>query len=142
RDGCDILYLIAHGILHQDEPYIWLEDAAGEVAVVPGSELVAHIQELHERPRLVVLASCQSAGTGTSMDDRALVALGPRLAEAGIPAVIAMQGTISIHTTGQFMAAFFTELQRDGQIDRAIGVARRMVRQEPDWWMPVLFMRL
>ncbi|MBC8076970.1 MAG: hypothetical protein H7Y32_12910 [Chloroflexales bacterium] len=42
----------------------------------------------------------------------------------------------------EFMAAFFKELARDGQIDWAVAVARGAVRDAPDWWMPVLFMRL
>jgi hypothetical protein len=40
------------------------------------------------------------------------------------------------------MPVFFRELQRDGQIDRAMAVARGAVRQRTDSWMPVLFMRL
>jgi len=37
---------------------------------------------------------------------------------------------------------FFRELLRDGQIDRAVAVARSAVSDRPDFWMPVLFMRL
>jgi hypothetical protein len=42
----------------------------------------------------------------------------------------------------RFMPAFFRELQRDGQLDRAVAVARGAVRDRADWYMPVLFMRL
>jgi hypothetical protein len=95
---------------------------------------------------LVILLSCQSAGTGdvepAPPDGGALAALGPRLAEAGVPAVIAMQGNISMETASTFMATFFQELRRDRQVDRAVSVARGAVRDRPDWWMPVLFMRL
>jgi hypothetical protein len=56
--------------------------------------------------------------------------------------VLAMQGRISFQTIDQFLPAFFQELQRDGQIDRAMAVARSHVRDRPDWWMPVLFMRI
>jgi hypothetical protein len=35
-----------------------------------------------------------------------------------------MQGNITMHTVAQFMPVFFQELQRDGQIDRALAVAR------------------
>jgi hypothetical protein len=123
-----------------------LEDEAGKVDVVAGKELVTRIREMRQRPRLVVLASCQSAGQGdseTRSDDRgALAALGPRLAEAGIPAVLAMQGNVTMQTVAEFMPVFFRELQRDGQIDRAVSVARGAVRERPDWWVPVLFMRL
>jgi hypothetical protein len=146
RDGYDILYLVAHGSLVQDESWLWLEDSQGSIARVSGSELVARIRELQQRPRLVVLAACQSAGTGQeprSADAAgALAALGPRLAEAGIPAVLAMQGNITMATIARFMPVFFQELQRDGQIDRAVAVARGAVRDRDDFWMPALFMRL
>jgi hypothetical protein len=145
RDEYDILYLVAHGAIIRSKPYLWLEDDEGAAAVTPGKELITRIKELQQRPRLIVLASCQSAGSGQEMqsnDGGALAGLGPRLAEAGIPALLAMQGNIRMKTVEQFMPCFFSELQRDGQIDRALAVARREVAQEPDWWMPVLFMRL
>ena len=135
----DILYLIAHGAVVKGEPYLWLEDEAGKVARISGADLVARIKELEQRPRLIILASCESAGDGTG---NALSALGPRLAEAGIPAVLAMQGKVSIDMLAEFMPLFFQELQKDGQVDRALAVARGAVRQHPDYWMPVLFMRL
>jgi hypothetical protein len=40
------------------------------------------------------------------------------------------------------MPVFFGELLKDGQIDRAFAVARGKVRQQPDSWMPALFLRL
>jgi hypothetical protein len=140
RDGADILYLVCHGVLYKGEPMLWLEDEKGQIARTLGAELVSRLRELRQRPRLIVLASCQSAGTGTDPD--ALLALGPRLAEAGVPAVLAMQGQISMETNAAFMPAFFRELARDGQIDRAMAVARGEVRGRPDSWMPVLIMRL
>lgn len=145
REGCDILYLVCHGAVLQGEPWLWLEDDTGMTHRVAGSELVAALRELQQCPRLVVLASCQSAGSGAEArtnDAGALAALGPRLAEAGVPAVVAMQGNVTMQTVARFMPVFFQELQRDGQIDRAMAVARGAVRERPDWWMPVLFMRL
>ncbi|NJK79693.1 MAG: CHAT domain-containing protein [Chloroflexaceae bacterium] len=145
RDGYDILYLAAHGALVNNEPYLWMENEAGLAAVIPASELVTRIRELRQPPRLIVLASCQSAGTGNDYGpsrNEALLALGPQLAGAGVPAVVAMQGNIAVKTVDQFLPAFFAELQRDGQIDRAMAAARGAIRTENDWWMPVLFMRL
>jgi hypothetical protein len=139
QEEYDILYLVCHGALVKEEPWLWLEDDQGKVARTSGQELVTRLKELTQRPRLVVLASCQSAGKSAG---DALSALGPSLAEAGIPAVIAMQGNISMETVAEFMPVFFEELQRDGQIDRALAVARGAVRQKPDFWMPALFMRL
>jgi hypothetical protein len=53
-----------------------------------------------------------------------------------------MHGDVTIATVAQFMPVFFRELQRDGQIDRAVAVARAAVRERGDWYVPVLFMRL
>ncbi len=135
----DILYLAAHGLLRKGEAWILLETDTGEVARVAGRDLVTRLKELPSRPRLIVLASCQSAGAGQA---DSLSALGPQLAEAGIPAVLAMQGNISLAMVTRFMPKFFEELNVDGQIDRALAVARGTVRDLPDYWMPALFTRL
>jgi hypothetical protein len=114
---------------------------------VSGEDLVERIRNLYAnlRPVLIVLASCQSAGTGpvrTADAQGALAALGPRLAQAGIPAVLAMQGDVLMDTVADFMPAFFEELVKEGKVDRAMAVARGKVSAKDDWWMPVLFLRL
>ena len=149
RKGCDILYLICHGSLTaRGEPQLYLENEAenGRTKAVSGEDFVRGIQNLQERPRLIVLASCQSAGQGGD-NDTFLAALGPRLAEAGVPAIIAMRGNISMETASKFMPAFFEALNGDqspcaGQIDHAMTVARLKVRERPDFWIPMLFLRL
>jgi hypothetical protein len=145
RDGCDLLYVVCHGKVVEGESWLWLEDEAGETHLVAGKDLIERVRELRNAPVLVVLASCQSAGSGddaSTADGGALARLGPALAEAGVPAVLAMQGDVTIATMARFMPAFFRELQRDGQIDRAVAVARGAVRERDDWYVPVLFMRL
>jgi hypothetical protein len=141
----DILYLICHGHFVKGETWLWLEDADGSVAHVSGSSLIVRLKELAQRPRLVILAACQTArmdAEARSTDNGALAALGPRLAEAGVPAVLAMQDNVSMQTMTDFMLVFFRELQRDGHIDRAVTLARGAVRDRHDAWMPVLYMRL
>ncbi len=152
-----ILYLVAHGGMIEGTPYLWLEKPDGTADVVEAGRLVTILRDLGDkRPQLIVLASCQSASSGdhptvnaTNPDpnsdldkDNPLLALGPQLAQAGIPAVLAMQGKITIHTVESFMPTFFRQLQQDGQIDRAVAEARGVVRTHGDWWMPVLFMRV
>ena len=134
--GFDILYLVCHGSLRGAEPYLWLEDESGRVRRVNARQLARWVEELERPPALVVLASCESAGRG---EGQALAALGPRLVEAGIPAVLGMQGEISVETIARFMPVFFAELVQDGQVHRAAAVARGQVRDRPDWWMPALF---
>lgn len=135
----DLLYLICHGAMVHGQPFVLLTGPDGKCQHVPGIKLVQGLQQLRQYPRLIVLQSCESAGTDTGS---ALAALGPRLAEIGIPAVIAMQSALTMRTAAEFMPAFFEELQRDGQIDRAMTVARARVRERPDAWCLTLFMRL
>ena len=139
--GYDIFYLVCHGQYVDGASWLFLEDEAGKVHRVRGEELARRIGDLLNSPRLVVLVSCQSAGDG---EGQAFTALGPLLAEAGVPAVVAMQGRISMQTTEAFMPAFFKELDTHGIIDRAVAVARGHVKGlgRLDYWMPVLYMRL
>lgn len=140
RNGVDILYLAAHGSAGAGgEPRIWLQADDGKAAIISAEDIAQRIKELQNQPRLIVLASCQSAGKGSG---DILQAFGPRLAYAGVPAVIAMQGNVSMDSVKKFMPVFFTELYKDGQIDRALAVARGTIRDAHDFWMPVLFMRL
>jgi hypothetical protein len=145
RRGYDVLYLVCHGYVVNDEPVLLLVDDDGRPAPMLASELVDRLRDLSRLPGLVFLASCQSAGAGAdrrSEDAGVLAALGPRLAEAGVPAVVAMQGNISMTTADSFGAAFFSSLDDDGLVDRAAAVARAALRERPDWWVPALFMRL
>jgi hypothetical protein len=140
REGPDILYLVCHGALVRGQsPWLFLQDEAGNTARVEGAALAERLRELPESLRLVVLASCESGGTA---DGSTQAALAPRLAEAGVTAVIAMQGKISMETAERAFPVFLSELAKDGQIDRALAVARGAVRERPDAWMPALYLRL
>ncbi|GDX04619.1 CHAT domain-containing protein [Buttiauxella sp. A111] len=140
-DGVDILYLVCHGVLSNGEGVLWLEDEQGNAARVSGEVFASALSGLEHPPTLVVLCSCQSAGNGMASRNT-LAAVGPVLARQGIPAVLAMQGNIMLSTAEKFLAAFFSQLRKHGEVDRAVAYARREVRQEPDWWMPVIFTRL
>jgi hypothetical protein len=141
--GYDILYLVCHGALVKGEPYVLLENEDGTGTMARGRELVVRVQDLRNRPTLVVLASCQSFGSDSRTDDEgALAALGPRLAEAGIPAIVAMQGNVGMTTASRFTRELFSELRKSGQVHRSAAMARGRVKDEPDWWSPVLFTRL
>lgn len=142
QDGCDILYLVAHGS-QGGTPLLFLENSEGQVDPLEVDTLLERLRgvERGKLPLLTVLISCESAGDPRQADP--LMALGPRLlSETGIPAVLAMHGQVSFSTMDVFVPVFFEELQRDGQIDRAIAVARARVLNSADWWMPVLFSRL
>lgn len=144
--GPDVLYMVCHGRVERGgQGAVLLEDADGRPAWVRGAELVQGIVDLEQRPRLCVLASCEGAGTGrdpSAADGGPLVALGPGLVEAGVPAVLAMQGLVRMRTVAEFMPVFFRELAVDGWVDRAVASARAVVVDPQEAWRPVLFMRL
>ncbi len=148
RRGVDILYLACHGAISRrgNVPALYLQNADGTTAVTRGAELAERLAELTDPPRLVFLASCESAGTESGMSSlgevTAQASLAPCLAEAGVAAIVAMQGKISMATVEKAVPVFFTELMKDGQIDRALAVARGRVRDRSDAWMPALYTRL
>jgi len=170
-EGFDVLYLACHGALitpakiggaedfrsgfGEDAditvdqgirtPVLYLErDATRQVAAVSGGRFARRLADLgRPLPRLVVLASCESAGlerdwTGQS----AQASLAPRLARAGVPALVAMQGRISMETANQFIQPLFSQLVEHGSIDQAVAAGRSKVRDRSDYWMPALFLRL
>ena len=137
----DVLYLVCHGRFVDGASTLFLEDEQGRTAPVAGEEFVTRLSEFIQLPRLVVLVSCESAGPETAVASGALAALGPLLAQAGVPAVLAMHGRVSMTTMARFLPVLFEEIQREGQIDRAVAVARGAVREAFDAWMPVLFLR-
>jgi len=147
REEVDILYLVCHGALVKGRtPVLYLQNADGSTRPVEGREVAETLEKLSKLPRLVVLASCESAGKEEvslgGENPTAEVSLAPLLAELGIPAIVAMQGKIGMETVAQAMPVFFRELLRDGQIDRAMAAARDRVRDRLDHWMPALFLRL
>jgi hypothetical protein len=138
REGCNLVYLVCHGAFFAGQSRLYLENETGDTVTASGVDLVREFRQLRQLPSLVVLASCQSGGSASA---GALAAVGPSLAALGVPAVLAMQERISVKTSDVFVETFFTELKRDGRLDRAAAVARTRVKAEPDFWVPVLFSR-
>lgn len=144
RAGHALLYLVCHGMLVEGEgrSYLWLEREDGGTDRVSGETLVQRIADLppERRPRLIVLAVCQSAGR----DDAGpvLAALGPQLARAGVGAVIGMQGLAPLALIERLMPRMFELLRNDGRIDRALALARADLPPGMSWWMPALYMRV
>ncbi len=149
-NGCDVLYLTCHGRLDRDEPLLFLVDEHNRAKVAWGRDLVKVVECWRIQPYLVILASCQSAGREDEarLDPfGALAALGPCLAVAGVPAVLAMQGNVSTETVKELLPEFFEQLlepANQGSVDLALAIARQRLylRKRPDYWMPVLFSRM
>jgi len=145
RAGVNVLYLVCHGSIEEERSQLYLEDEHGEVDKISGKAFARRIADVKRQPTIAFLGSCQSAGPGDEYlpsEAGPLSPMGPMLAEAGVAVVVAMQGNVTMTTTGRFMTRFFAELNRDGLADRAMAVARSGVSDRPDWWMPVLSSRL
>jgi hypothetical protein len=140
REPVDLLYLVCHGGYTADGPHLYLQKDDGTAAVVKGQDLAHGLADLSQQPRLMVMASCESAAP----DSASLPALAPMLAEAGVSAIVGMRGKITLETVKQIMPVFFRELLRDGQIDRAMAAARAaaVAQNRPDYWIPALYLRL
>jgi hypothetical protein len=70
--------------------------------------------------------------------------LGPKLVSIGVPAVVAMQDTVTTATARQFSGVFYKQLLKHGLVDLATNEARSslLTIKRPDAAVPVLFMRL
>ncbi|PDW05069.1 CHAT domain-containing protein [Candidatus Viridilinea mediisalina] len=143
RAGPSILYLIAHGTLLDDSSTcLYLEGSDGMAEPIRAERFTSMIAGLAVRPRLVVLASCQSAGPSDGLDS-GLIALGPQLAQVGVGAVLAMHDMVAVSTVTAGMPILFDELRRHGSVDRAMAAMRNVLATRGnDWWQPVLYLRL
>lgn len=148
-NGAHVLHLIAHGALSRHgRAVILLANRNNQVRHIYADEhaglLALHARDAAQRPdalRLVFLASCQSA---TADPTDAFRAFAPRLIQAGVPAVLAMQDLVPINTARAFTQAFYRQLLRHGEVDLASNQARAALLSGrwPAAHVPVLFMRL
>ena len=91
--------------------------------------------------RVVVLNACQGAQTSVK---NPFAGTAPRLVQAGIPAVLAMQYSISDQAALDFSSEFYRTLADGFPIDAAMNEARRAIYFKGsvvEWGTPVLFMR-
>lgn len=139
-EGPDLVCLVAHGRRVDDEIYLWLDDDAGHSRRVASSALADCFESLapSARPALVILATCES---GVAAAGAPALTVGPLLAGQGASAVLAVQGLLSLDTNAVFLPTLLREVLRDGLIDRAVAAARYQVRDRPDWWAPLLWLR-
>lgn len=138
--GPTIVCLICHGQDAGDDTALWLEDERGQTAIVDGAMVTELVAQLARPPLLAVLVACESGGSGNH--DSALAALGPRLALAGIGAVVAMQAKLSMTAASSLLPTLFRALAHDGTIDRAVSTGRAALRDGDEWWTPALWLRV
>lgn len=133
----NIVITIAHGRLIDGEHYLYLEAEDGSTLPMSATEIASAVSELQHRPRLWVVASCESGGT--TQPDPSHAVLGSLLVRSGVPAAIGMLDRITISSALTFVKALVQALRENGDFDLAVAGARRSLRASEDWWQPVLF---
>jgi NB-ARC domain/CHAT domain len=143
REAYDVIYLVCHAALNGtgDDVNLILETSPDGLATVTGQQLAQVISELSQAPRLIVLVPWPSL----TENDNSIAVLAPILLNAGVAAIVSVQGRVSYKmiedSLDPFLRVLFSELVRDGQIDRAVAAARASIHERPDWWVPILYRR-
>ncbi|MCP4539005.1 MAG: SUMF1/EgtB/PvdO family nonheme iron enzyme [Chloroflexi bacterium] len=138
-----IIHYLGHGTLSRDKKstILYMQDEAGNTQFVDDEQFSGMLSRQRVKPRLVFLAACQSAARSTT---DAFRGLGPKLVNAGIPAIVAMQDKLEITTARKLSQVFYQRLAEHGIVDYAMNEARSVLLTagRPDAAVPVLFMRL
>ena len=142
-NGYHVLHFVGHGMFSQrsQQAALYLQDDEGNTQIVNDEHISAILKHQPACPHLIFLAACQTATQATTA---AFTGLGPKLIQAGIPAVVAMQDQVSLRTAQQMTPIFYADLMTHGEVDRALNATRNnlLATRRADAVVPVLFMRL
>lgn len=143
QEGFGGLHITGHGALNPltNSTAVLLQDETGKIKLAVDEQVSNLLARLPDPPRLIFLMACESS-TRSSAD--AFTGLAARLVRDGVPAVVAMQGAISMSSGQSLAGAFYRRLAAHGQVDLAVNEARStlITANRPDAHLPVLFMRL
>ena len=135
--GYHIIHFVCHGGVGQQGVTLYLENEAGQTDLVTAERLLGCVRAAATPPLLVNLTTCESGRTD------GFLPLAPRLvAEAGVQAVLAMNGPIQMTSARLFARQFYRRLLKHGLVDLAANEARAQIHDQADWGVPVLFSRL
>lgn len=148
QDNYHILHFIGHGDFdetNQQGILVFETDARqphehGDARRVNEDTVAILLQDARQL-RVVVLNACQGAQTSTK---NPFAGTAPRLVQAGVPAVLAMQYAITDRAALDFSSELYRTLADGYPIDAAMNEARRAVYSNGnpvEWGTPVLFMR-
>jgi tetratricopeptide (TPR) repeat protein len=127
--GYQILHFTGHGISPKDGGGLLLEDAKGESRATATTEILQSLQKAEGALRLAVISGCQTARTLHVAGFRDLAR---GLAHRKVPAVIAMQFSISDAGGLKFAEALYPKLVEGRSIEEAMSAARRTLLHSDD----------
>lgn len=138
-----ILHFIGHGgyDVQNDEGMIILPNADGKPEEMSATKF-ARVLADHSALRLVVLNACEGARNSQRQNFSSTAAT---LIKRGIPAVLAMQYSITDLGAIEFAQTFYEALADSLPIDAAVAEARKAislaVNNSLEWGTPVLYLR-
>jgi hypothetical protein len=140
-----IVHFMGHAGFNREsgEGFLYFEDSAGNAQPVTGRLLGEHLKSFPDL-RLVFINACHGASVPCLAGQDPFSGIATALVLAGVPAVIAMQGSISDKAASTFSANFYASLAAGDPIDAAVVEARLAILREQnfDWATPVLFTRI
>jgi hypothetical protein len=144
RRSYHVLHYIGHGVFDGGEGYLILEDAEGHSD--PVSAVLLGQMVKNSGLRLVVLNACDTSMTGL---ENPFEGLAHQLVRAGMPAVVAMQTSITEQAAFAFSREFYGALSEGWPVEAAVQEGRRSIMtvlgndwsRRIDWAIPTLYMR-
>ncbi len=144
-----IFHFIGHGAFKRKAERgdgtaaLYLEKMDGAWQAVRDDDIVSMLAALGNVPHLFFLVACESAKREAGATSP-FVGLGPKLVQAGVPAVVAMQEQVPVELARVLSGEFYARLAEHGEVDRALNQARLQVfnAKSTEWAIPVLFMRI
>jgi hypothetical protein len=141
-----VLHFLGHGGFNADSGlgYLYFENETGKAHPVDGDFFSGLLEDFSDL-RLVVLNACRTAQVPGSPQIGPYGTIGMALSLAGVPAVVAMQFTISDPGAISFSRTFYQSLASGDPVDMAVGEGRRELYETEypslEWAVPVLFLR-
>jgi tetratricopeptide (TPR) repeat protein/CHAT domain-containing protein len=126
-DGYHILHFTGHGISPREGGGLLLEDAHGNRLPTSIAELVQAVESGVGSLRLAVISGCQTART---LHAGAFSDLARELLRQRVPAVIAMQFSITDEGGLIFAEVLYKEIARGVELERAVDAARRAMLKD------------
>lgn len=130
KDGYHILHFTGHGISPRGGGGLLLEDAYGKklpVSVVEVMQAVQRGQDGNAKLRLAVISGCQTSRT---LHTQGFNDLARELLRQRVPAVIAMQFSISDEGGLKFAEVLYREIAKGVALEPAVHAARRVLLED------------
>jgi hypothetical protein len=141
------IHFMGHGIFDEKTGSggLVLEGPTGRETPILGADVGNLVTGVEPPPALAILNGCETGCAVAEGSGWPFAGATTALAEAGVPAIVAMQLPIGDDAAIHFSRILYRAIQRGHPVDGAVAEARLSLSQafrEPVWAVPALFMRV